>query len=105
MTNQRNTLCSRADLGADNSFAPPLRIQGWDPNLGRRPFDVAISGTFTGTLSLQASYDEGQTWIDSGDVWTEPGVHVCEVATPCLVRCGFKAGAWASGAATVRIAQ
>ncbi len=104
MTAQRKPLHSEAVLSAEDTYAPPLRVPGWSPNLGRRPFDLAISGTFQGTLALQLSYDEGATWLDTGDSYTTAGVHVCEVGTPCLIRCGFKSDAYSSGSANVRLA-
>lgn len=99
------SLISQANLTTDDTFTPPLRLAGWTPHLGARPFDVCVQGVFTGTLSLQISHDDGETWGDTGDYFTAPGADTGSVATACLVRCGFKTGDYASGAATVRIAQ
>lgn len=96
---------TQATLDAPDSFCPPLPLAGWDPNLGERPFDLAIWGAFSGTLTVQVSYDGGVTWLDTGDTFSEPVVDRGVTATPCHIRCGFKSGQYSSGAATVRIAQ
>ena len=86
-----------ASLTAQNTFTAPLKVLG-DAN-------VWISGPWTGTLTLQASYDAGGTWLDvqtytaNGiDILYEPEVGVC-------CRIGFKTGQYTYGTAVVRISQ
>ena len=86
-----------ASLTAQNTFTAPLKVLG--------EANVWISGTWAGTLTLQASYDAGGTWLDvqtytaNGiDILYEPEVGVC-------CRIGFKTGQYTSGTAVVRISQ
>lgn len=98
-------IVTQATLSAEDSFCSPLQLTGWDPNLGDRPFDLAVWGDFSGTLTVQISYDAGDTWIDTGDTYSAPMVDRGFTATPCHIRCGFKSGNYTSGSAGVRIAQ
>lgn len=87
-----------ASLTAQNTFTAPLKVLG--------EANVWISGTWAGTLTLQASHDNGGTWHDVEppytanllDVVYEPEVGVC-------CRIGFKTGQYTSGTAVVRISQ
>jgi hypothetical protein len=86
-----------ASLTAANTFTTPVRVLG--------EANIWISGTWAGTITLQATYDDGATWIDvqnytanAIDVLYEPEVGI-------TYRLGFKAGAYTSGTAVVRISQ
>ena len=96
---------SQAALTAENQFCPPLPLEGWAPHCGCRPFDLAVWGEFRGSLSVQMSYDQGHSWLDTGDCYEAPLIDRGHTATPCLIRCGFKPGDHLSGTAHVRIAQ
>ena len=66
-------------------------------------FNLVIAGTFVGALTIQLSYDRGITWFDVKD-YTAPDAEIGEqFEVNVLVRIGFKAGNFTSGAATVRI--
>ena len=83
-----------ASIGAQNTFSDSIRLTGW--------FDLSISGTFSGTVTVQRSYDNS-TWRDV-DNFTAPvemtGTHG-EIA---WYRAGIKTGAYTSGTAVVSIA-
>jgi hypothetical protein len=86
-----------ASLTAANTYTAPLRVLG--------AANIWISGTWAGTITLQATYDDGVTWIDvqaytanAVDVLYEPEVGIA-------YRLGFKAGEYTSGTAVVRISQ
>jgi hypothetical protein len=86
-----------ASLTAANTYTAPLRVLG--------EANIWISGTWAGTITLQATYDDGVTWIDvqaytanAVDVLYEPEVGIA-------YRLGFKPGAYTSGTAVVRISQ
>lgn len=45
-----------ATISAQNNFAGPIEFEN-------RPFNVSVIGTaFTGTVTLQRSFDGGTTW-------------------------------------------
>lgn len=86
-----------ASLSAANTYTTALAVRG--------EANVWIAGTWAGTITLQATYDEGATWIDvqnyTGnvvDVLYEPEVGI-------EYRIGFKTGEYTSGTAVVRISQ
>ncbi len=95
----------QATLDAEHPFCPPLHVAGWCPQHGQRPFDLAIWGAFSGTITVQISYDGGASWIDTGDTYSRSVVDHGGTATPCHIRCGFKPGDHRDGRAFVRIAQ
>ena len=88
-----------ASLTAANTDTAPVRVLG--------EANVWISGAWAGTITLQATYDDGATWLDvpfgsytanAMDLLYEPEVGIA-------YRLGFKAGAYTSGTAVVRISQ
>ena len=86
-----------ASLTAANTYTAPLRVLG--------TANIWISGTWAGTITLQATHDGGATWIDvqaytanAVDARYEPEVGIA-------YRLGFKAGEYTSGTAAVRISQ
>ena len=86
-----------ASLSAANTYTTALVVRG--------EANIWISGTWAGTITLQATYDDGSTWIDVAtytanaiDVLYEPEVGIA-------YRIGFKSGAYTSGTAVVRISQ
>ena len=95
-TRYRDQVAS-ASLTAANTYTAPVRVLG--------EANIWISGTWAGTITLQATYDEGATWIDvqnyTGnvvDVLYEPEVGI-------EYRIGFKSGEYTSGTSIVRISQ
>lgn len=86
-----------ASLGAAGAASSPVYVQGW--------FNFSVSGTFSATVSLQRSFDNGTTWVTvqsytspTEDVGYEPESGVC-------YRAAILAGDYTSGTATVRISQ
>jgi len=87
-----------ATISAQNTFCTALRL------LNGGNFNISISGTWAGTVTLQRSFD-GTNWFDV-DSWTaniqataydpEPGVSY---------RLGIKTGNYTSGDAAVRVSQ
>lgn len=78
-------------------------------NHGLSPFGyltLSISGDFSATVSLQAAFDSGEDWLDTGDIYTttvfdsivcyEPGVSF---------RVGIKTGDYVSGTVNVRLSK
>ena len=45
-------------LTGENQFCDPGEIIGY--------FNISISGTWVGTVTVQRSFDDGSTWFDVG---------------------------------------
>jgi len=78
-------------LSAQNTFTDPIHIIG--------DFNLSISGTFSGTVTVQRSTD-GTTWRDV-DTWTIPVEEVGYDPIKNYYRAGFKTGQYTSGSATI----
>jgi len=83
-----------ASIGAQNTFTDAMKVSG--------PFDVSISGTFSGTVTVQRSYDNS-TWKDVEN-FTAP--IECYGFQPEIAWCriGIKTGAYTNGTAVVSLA-
>jgi len=67
-------------------------------------FNLSISGTWAGTVTLQRSFD-GQTWQDV-ETFTANAERVGDDPEKNInYRVGFKTGEYTSGTASVRISQ
>ncbi len=73
----------------------------FDPGL----FNVSVSGTFSGTVSLERSFDEGATWELAEDYGAETEHNVVVADNTVYWRIGFAPGDYTSGTATVRLSQ
>lgn len=90
-------------LTAENTFTDPIAIAG--------QFNVSISGTFAGTVTLQRKFPGETDWFDINS-WTatfegwdvEP---TSRTTIPEVVsyRLGFKSGNFSSGSAKCRVGQ
>lgn len=85
------------NLSAEDTFTTPVVVAG------NTKFNVVVSGTFTGTISLQARRTEIDEWITL-DTMTGPDIKVGELATAFYVRAGFLTGDYSSGSADVVVA-
>lgn len=78
-------------------------------------FAVRVRGTWSGTVSIQRSTDNGTNWDDvtyglnssaTAIAITLNGIYVIEeVAIDCLYRVGIKTGNYTSGSAVVEVQQ
>ena len=66
-------------------------------------FNLSISGTWSGTITLQRSFDEGVTWRDVADYTANQEDIVNSPEPGVLWRAGFKAGEYTSNTAVVRL--
>lgn len=81
-----------ADLTGADQFSDAIMIVG--------DMSLTISGTFTGPVTVQRSFDEGSTWLDV-DTFTTVTEEVGFEPALCQYRVGVKAGESWSGTATV----
>ena len=84
-----------ATVDADGEFATLLAV---DPEA---PHDLSISGTFTGTVSLQRKFDD-TNWRTVA-TWTAPIETQYLAGAGCDLRLGFFTAGYGSGSAVVRI--
>jgi len=85
------------DVGAENTFSDGLYVVG--------DFNLSISGTFVGTVTVQRSFDQGSTWRDV-DTFTAPIETAGSDPEPVVVyRAGIKTGEYTSGTASIRIGR
>ena len=81
-----------ADLTGADQFTDAIGIVG--------DISLTISGTFTGNIVVQRSFDEGSTWHNV-DTFTAVTEEVGFEPALCQYRVGVKAGESWSGTATV----
>jgi hypothetical protein len=75
--------------------------------LGGHPggIDLSIGGTFTATVTLQRSFDDGATWNDV-EAFTDPTQKTVEYPNRGVkLRLGVKSGEYTSGAIELRLSQ
>lgn len=85
------------DVSAENTFSDGLYVVG--------DFNLSISGTFVGTVTVQRSFDQGSTWRDV-DTFTAPIETAGSDPEPVVVyRAGIKTGEYTSGTASIRIGR
>ena len=87
---------------ADNDFTGSIRVIGIEE---ARRFSVVITGTFTATLTLQRSFDDGATWEDVTTYTTATSTTYKDGLDNQIVyyRIGVKTGDYTSGTATARL--
>ena len=84
-------------LSAQNTFTDPLPLFG--------DFNLSLSGTWVGTVTLQRTFDEGTTWLDVADYTANIEDRGFEPESGVQYRAGFKTGEYTSGTAVVRLSQ
>jgi hypothetical protein len=84
-------------ISANNTFSDRVQLAGY--------FNVSISGTWSGTITCQRSFDQGSTWFDVKD-WDENiQEYGFEPERGVWYQIGFKDGGYDSGTATLRLSQ
>ena len=84
-------------ISANNTFSDRVQLAGY--------FNVSISGTWSGTITCQRSFDQGSTWFDVKD-WDENiQEYGFEPERGVWYQIGFKDGGYDSGTATMRLSQ
>jgi hypothetical protein len=89
------------DIAAQNTFTDWVQLEG--------TFNLNISGTWEGTLTVQRKFSKGDVSVldvPSG-IFTSNGDFVGNAGDEAGIqyRVGFKTGEYASGTATVRLSQ
>lgn len=91
-------------LGGDDEYTDTYLVTGVDAD-GEREVAIGTTGTWAGTLTLQASYDDGLTWTkrQSWTTNTTVSVKISGDNIPVLVRLGFVGSDHTSGSVTAAI--
>ncbi len=80
-----------------NSFSDAVELTG--------NFNLSISGTWTGTVTVQRSFDGGSTWYDV-ETWTaNTEEYGFEAEKGIQYKVGIKTGAYGSGTCVLRLSQ
>jgi len=87
-----------AELSSENVFTKPIC-------LAKGYFNFSLSGTWQATVTVQRSFDDGDTWHDV-EQFTSNGEYVgYEPEENVYYRFGVKAGDYVSGTIIGRLAQ
>lgn len=68
-------------------------------------FNVSISGTWTGTITIQRSFDSGNTWVDIKNYTFNIEEYGFEPERFIYYRIGVKSTSTITGTAVVRLGQ
>lgn len=85
-----------ASLTAQDTYTDWLQLSQHD-------FNVGVSGTWAGTITVQKSYDKGVTALDVEDFTANTQKTGLEPEKGVFYRAGFKTGNYTSGTAVVRL--
>lgn len=66
---------------------------------------LSISGTWTGTVVLQRSFDNGDTWITLASYTTNQDISINDKTTDILYRAGCATGNYTSGTINIILAK
>lgn len=84
-------------ITAENLYTDAILLVGY--------FNLSISGTWAGTVTVQRSFDSGSTWHDV-DTWTEnTQEYGLEPENGTQYRAGIKTDEFSSGTCVVRLSQ
>ena len=94
-----NHLISSASITNANSFTEATIFDQ------RRPFNVSVSGTFSATVALQRSFDDGVTWLTVWTTTTAAEILVDTIEEDIQWRLGVRTGDYTSGTVVARMSQ
>lgn len=98
-----STVALSQRVAGESQFTDAIRVNGRDN--AERGVSISSSGSWSGAITFQVSYDEGETWL----VAYSQGSNVGTVYVPgnynqvVMVRVGFGPGNWNSGIMTVNM--
>ncbi|NDF13334.1 MAG: hypothetical protein EB060_11040 [Proteobacteria bacterium] len=97
--NSSGKLVTSFNVAAQNTFCEDAEFDYL------RPFNLSVSGTWAGTVTLQRSFNNGSTWLDVYSVTANVETVVDSPETGVLWRLGIKTGNYTSGTAVCRLSQ
>jgi hypothetical protein len=84
-------------ITAENLYTDAVEIVGY--------FNISISGTWVGTVTVQRAFDGGSTWFDVATFTANTQEYGFEPERVVHYRVGIKTGEFTSGQADVRLSQ
>lgn len=93
----RDSEQSQGSLASANAFVTALSLTA--------DFNFSLSGTWSGIVTIQRSFDNGGTWLDVASYSSNIETSGFEPEVAVLYRAGFKTGNYTSGTAVVRLSQ
>lgn len=95
-----------SSIAAENTFtsaiSPARKVGAYFPE---GYLNVSISGTWSGTVTLQRSFDSGSTWVDVETFTANDEGYLYDKERGILYRIGIKTGEYTSGTAVVRLSN
>ena len=88
---------SSKSITAQNTYSDPIAVVEY--------FNISLSGTWTGTVTLQRSFDNGSTWRDVATFDENTETIGMEPEAGVLYRFGVKTGEFGSGTIVGRISR
>ena len=94
-----NQLIAASDASAatENTYTTAIYISGY--------FNLSISGTWAGTVTVQRSWDLGTSWVDVSTYTANTQKVGFEPEENIQYRVGIKTGGYTSGTAVMRLSQ
>lgn len=84
-------------ISSENLYSEKVHLGG--------QFNLSLSGTWVGTVTVQRSFDDGVTWLDVA-TFSASGEYVGQEIEPDVVyRMGVKTGEYTSGTIIGRLSQ
>jgi len=96
---------STVTVDGPDQWTTPTFLSSWVEGPIAGAFMVSASGTFTGTVTLQQSFDHGVTWQDVRSFTGPTSLVMQNVSQSVMWRLGVKAGDAFSGSADLRVSQ
>jgi hypothetical protein len=98
-----NPSVATGSISAENTFTTDSIIVG--STQPRKGFNLSISGTWVGTVTVQRSFDGGSTWLDVDSFTSNVETFGTDDEHDTLYRVGIKTGDYTSGTAVVRLSR
>lgn len=83
-------------ITAANTYTAPVKIRGDEG------YDVAVTGTFSATVTVEMSKDGENGWVPAGTT-EDPAILTAYPATAWWVRAGVASGDYTSGTVEVEV--
>jgi hypothetical protein len=84
-------------ISAENQYSEKVHLGG--------KFNLSLSGTWVGNVTVQRSFDDGGTWLDAAE-FAANGEYIGQEIEPDVVyRIGVKTGDYTSGTIIGRLSQ
>jgi hypothetical protein len=90
-------VATRTITGTSQQFTDAVTLAGY--------FNLSITGTWAGTVTVQRSFDKGDTWYDVATFTESIQEYGLEPEKDTFYRIGCKENGLASGTVTVRLSQ